>query len=161
MSDKRLSDPLELVRRCIMKNLARWIVISNLLLVILSGCASRQAARAAPAVQGPDKFTIVHLSTSDGQLPDLLKVEAQKASGMGRHPFVEFYADWCPPCNSLKASMGDARMIDAYTGTYIIQLNLDEWQNKLAGTNLPVGAIPAFFELDATGTPTGRTITGA
>src|SRR5258708_30508203 len=141
-----------------MKNLARWIVISTVLLVILSACASRQAE---PAAQAADKFTIVHLSTSDGQLPDLLKAEAQKATGMGRHPFVEFYADWCPPCNSLKASMGDARMIDAYTGTYIIQLNLDEWQNKLAGTNLPVGAIPAFFELDATGTPTGRTITGA
>ena len=112
---------------------------------------------ASPA---PEKFTIVRVEKGNGKLEDILRLEAQKAVDIGRHPYVEFYADWCPPCNALRESIGDERMIDAFEGTYIIQLDLDEWEKNLSGTGFHVLGIPAFYELDADGKPTGRMITG-
>jgi len=108
----------------------------------------------------PEKFTIVRIEKGKGKLEDILQVEAQKAVDMGRYPYVEFYADWCPPCKALKESLSDERMIAAFEGTYIIRLDLDEWENKLSGTGFHVVGIPAFYEIDAEGKPTGRMITG-
>ena len=108
----------------------------------------------------PDKFTLVRFATADGQLGDLLKAEAQKAKEAGRTPFVEFYADWCGPCQALRKSLSDQRMIEAFKGTYIIQLNLDEWQPQLGGAGFNVFGIPAFYAIDGEGKPTGRMITG-
>jgi thiol-disulfide isomerase/thioredoxin len=108
----------------------------------------------------PEKFTIVRVEKGNGELEDILRLEARKAVDMGRHPYVEFYADWCPPCKALKESIGDERMIDAFGGTYIIQLDLDEWERNLSGTGFRVVGIPAFYEIDADGKPTGRMITG-
>ena len=108
----------------------------------------------------PDKFTVVQLEYSDTSLGDLLKAEVQKAKVEGRRPYVEFYADWCPPCNALRKHLGDERMVDAFTGTYIIQLDLDEWEKELSGAGFSVPGIPMFFEVDAAGRPTGRMISG-
>lgn len=41
-------------------------------------------------------------------------------------------------------------------GTYILQLDLDRWKSDLAGTGFNVRGIPIFFEVDASGKPTGR-----
>ncbi len=109
----------------------------------------------------PEYFTVVRIGKTGEKLLDILKLEAGKAIGMERQPYVEFYADWCPPCNAIRESLGDARMIDAFTGTYIIKLDLDFWEIKLLGTGFNVNGIPAFFEIDSDGNPTGRTITGA
>lgn len=108
-----------------------------------------------------EQFTVVRVGKTREKLLDILKVEAKKAFDSGRQPYVEFYADWCPPCNAIRESLGDERMIDAFTGTYIIKLDLDFWEIKLLGTGLNVNGIPAFFEIDSDGKPTGRTITGA
>ena len=108
----------------------------------------------------PEKFSLVRIEKGKGKLEDILRVEAQKAVDMGRHPYVEFYADWCPPCKALKESIGDERMVDAFEGTYIIQLDLDEWERNLSGTGFHVVGIPAFYEIDAEGKPTARMITG-
>lgn len=109
----------------------------------------------------PDKFTVVQVGNSKEKLLDILQVEAEKASNMDRQPYVEFYADWCPPCNAIRDSLEDERMVDAFTGTYIIKLDFDYWQGKLSGTGLYVPGIPAFYEIDVDGIPTGRMITGA
>ena len=109
----------------------------------------------------PDKFTVVRVGKSKEKLPDILRAEAQKAFDMGRAPFVEFYAVWCLHCSAIHESLGDERMIDAFTGTYIVKLDLDYWKEKLSGTGLYVRGIPAFYEIDANGKPTGRMITGA
>ena len=120
--------------------------------------APYQAIDESPA---PEKFSIVRVERGGGKLDEILQVEAQKAVDMGRHPYVEFYADWCPPCNAIKESIGDERMVAAFEGTYIIQLNLDEWEQSLSGTGFRVVGIPAFYEIDVEGKPTGRMITGA
>lgn len=108
----------------------------------------------------PDKFTLVQLERSDAALDSILKAEVEKAKEQGRHPYVEFYADWCPPCIALRKSLSDDRMVDAFSGTYIIQLDLDEWENELPEAGFDVPGIPIFFELDQDGKPTGRTISG-
>jgi thiol-disulfide isomerase/thioredoxin len=109
----------------------------------------------------PDTFSVVRLEPGPANVKDILKVEAQKAAALGRQPYVEFYADWCPPCNAIKENLGDPRMVEAFAGTYIIKLDTDDWGDKLSGTGLYVPGIPAFYELGADGTPTGRMITGA
>jgi len=39
-------------------------------------------------------FTIVRLEPGNGNLPDLLAAEAQKAAALGQMPVVEFDAPW-------------------------------------------------------------------
>lgn len=109
----------------------------------------------------PDTFSVIRIESGRTNLKDILKAEAQKATALSRQPYVEFYADWCPPCNAIRDSFSDPRMVEAFAGTYIIKLNTDAWGDKLSGTGLYVPGIPAFYELDENGTPTGRMITGA
>jgi thiol-disulfide isomerase/thioredoxin len=109
----------------------------------------------------PDKFTVVRVGESKEKLLDILRVEAKKASDLGRKPYVEFYADWCPPCNAIRENLSDERMIDAFTGTYIIEVDWDYWERKLPGTGFYIPGVPAFYEVGTDGSPTGRMITGA
>ncbi len=109
----------------------------------------------------PDQFSVVRVGRTEEALASILRVEAKKAADMGRHPYVEFYADWCPPCKAIQENLSDPRMIDAFTGTYIIKLDLDYWKPKLSNTGFYVPGIPAFYQIDTDGKPTGRMITGA
>jgi thiol-disulfide isomerase/thioredoxin len=117
-----------------------------------------QWAEESPA---PDTFSVIHIEPGPAKVKEILRAEAQKAAALSRQPYVEFYADWCPPCNAIRDSLGDPRMVEAFAGTYIIKLDTDDWGEKLSGTGLYVPAIPAFYELDSQGKPTGRMITGA
>jgi thiol:disulfide interchange protein len=92
---------------------------------------------------------------------DLLAAHAERAAALDRRPYVEFSATWCPSCLRLEGSLEDDRMIEAFEGTYIIRLDLDEWKARLTQTSFVVFGVPAFFELDGDGRPNGRTITGA
>ena len=109
----------------------------------------------------PDRFSLVELHPSQGDLPALLAVHADRAAELGRRPFVEFSAQWCSSCLQLARSLADERMIEAFDGTYIIRLDLDEWKSQLSQTDFVVFGVPAFFEVGGEGRPTGRTITGA
>ena len=107
-------------------------------------------------------FTRVRLHHGDGDLSALIKAEAAKAVAAKRHPFLEFDATWCPPCIAIGQSLdtGDALMVDAFSGTAIIQVDIDDWKNDLAGAGYTVQAIPIYYELDASGRSTGRTVDG-
>ncbi len=143
------------------RRLALFLGLSVLSLLSCSFFSPKTPTPEPPPVSPSDKFSIVTLSAADGKLPDLLAAEAQKAKDQGFSPFVEFYADWCGPCKSLAASLGDPRMIDAFAGTYIIRLNVDDWVDAPAEAGFTVKGIPAFFAVDWAGKPTGRFITGA
>jgi thiol-disulfide isomerase/thioredoxin len=108
----------------------------------------------------PDQFSVIVIEAGNAKLKDILQAEAAKAAALGRDPYIEFYADWCPPCNAIKKNLGDPLMVEAFAGTYIIKLDQDVWGSKLHGTGLYVPGIPAFYELGADGKPTGRMITG-
>src|SRR5262249_29017975 len=85
---------------------------------------------------------------------DLLLVTRQariQAGELGLTPFVYFYADWCPPCRALRASLSDPRMVDAFQGTYIVRLPADDWGNRAASAGFPFRAIPVLFRIDEQG----------
>ncbi len=109
----------------------------------------------------PDHFTLVKVPNSNANLTSLLAEQAALAQQAGRRPFVDFYADWCGPCKSLEKNLGDPAMVAAFDGTYLIQLNLDEWKDRLPAAGFRVPGIPAFYAINSQGKPTGRMITGA
>lgn len=104
----------------------------------------------------PERFTRVHLEPSDGELRSLLRTHAAKAKAAGRKPFVEFGKTSSAACVQFTFSLHDRRMTDALSGTYLIHLNLDQWGTVPSRASFDVSDVPAFFELDERGRPTGR-----
>ena len=90
----------------------------------------------------------------------MIKAEVDKAHAQKLRPFLELRAEWCGPCKKLEASMGDTRMQQAFAGTYLISVDVDEWRTQLDQIKVSVEGIPAFYELDEQATPTGRKIDG-
>lgn len=154
-----------------MKPQLRWLIFSGLALTALacgSLCGGITTAGSTPSIDmstpespAPDHFTWIRIYEADDKLGSQLAREAKRAVAEDRRPFLYVYADWCGPCQSLHASLTDARMVDAFDGTYIILANLDEWRSQLDSSKFEASAIPAFFELDEAGAYAGRMITGA
>lgn len=108
-------------------------------------------------------FTIVRLHTGDGDLQSLLAGEAQKAAALGQMPVVEFDATWCPPCIAIDKGLKEKNqlMLDAYAGTYIIKLDVDEWGwSDSSYHDFDFDGIPVYFKLDESGKPTGEVVDG-
>jgi thiol-disulfide isomerase/thioredoxin len=114
----------------------------------------------SPAASGPQRNVFVQLKPSAGELDKLLPAEVAKANAQQLRPFVEIGAEWCKPCKQLEASMNDARMKDAFNGTYVIRLDVDDWSSSLSTFDLEPTVIPVVFEIDAHGKSTGRSING-
>ena len=110
-----------------------------------------------------DGFIIVRLHPQDGDLQAILKTEAEKAIAQGLMPVAEFDATWCPPCQAIDTSLKEKNelMINAYAGTYIIKLDVDEWVwDDGRVQNFAFDGIPVYFKLDANGEQTGEVIDG-
>ncbi len=93
----------------------------------------------------------------------MLAKETKNAIANNLLPIVEFDADWCPPCQAIKQQLEEENelMLEAYDGTYIIKLDVDEWgweNGKIE--NFSFEAIPVYFKLDEQGKPTGEMIDG-
>lgn len=57
--------------------------------------------------------------------------------------------------------MNDKRMLDAYFGTYIIAVNVDDWENDISESDFAVCGVPTFYPIDSKGAPNGQEITSA
>jgi thiol-disulfide isomerase/thioredoxin len=125
--------------------------------------ANESPAPAAPLEPSPvpQSLVIADPHPSEGDLAGVLAAHAGRAGELGLHPFVEFSATWCPSCIALAESLDDPRMVDAFRGIYLIRLDYDEWERSLPGTDFRVVGVPTFYEVDASGLPTGRMLTGA
>jgi hypothetical protein len=103
---------------------------------------------------------VTRLESGRGKLAELLKAEVAAAKGRKLKPYAELEAAWCRPSRALQNSMGDPRMKEAFQGTYIVRLDVDAWRRELGEGGFTGNAIPAFFELNDEGRPTGRKIDG-
>jgi len=108
-----------------------------------------------------DPFVIVRLHKNGGELMTQLAAESQKANALGLAPFIEFDATWCPPCQAIEKSIQakDPLTLQALDGVYLIRADVDEWGAE-SGKDFDFDAIPVYYELDASGNPTGAVIDG-
>lgn len=109
----------------------------------------------------PEPFTIVELHPTPEDLANVLRREVAAASQSGRKPFAELVAKWCGPCRALDNSLNDPAMIDAFRGTAVFKLDIDDWHARLRAVGLPDDQpIPAFYRLDNDGKATTIRIDG-
>jgi hypothetical protein len=106
-------------------------------------------------------FTWITVSEKSGSVKEIIINEVGKANKFGQKPFVFITASWCIHCRALKESMNDKRMIDAFTGTYIIEIDKDIWEQQLSKIKIFVRGIPAFIGVNSEGMSTGKSVTGA
>lgn len=109
----------------------------------------------------PEAFTLVVPHPSQGDLQTVLAQHAEQAYAMGRYPFIEFSAEWCPPCQAIENYLGDPMMVNAFQGTYLIRVDIDEWGDQITRIGFLVPGIPLFYELNQDGASTGRAIAGS
>jgi thiol-disulfide isomerase/thioredoxin len=108
-------------------------------------------------------FSMIRLHPGASDLQTMLAGEAQKAEVLRQMPVVEFDATWCPPCRAIDAAIESKNelMINAYRGTYIIKLDVDEWGWKDSKVqDFWFNAIPIYFKLNSEGQQTGEVIDG-
>ena len=124
--------------------------------------AGGRLLRAQAGASAEMPFTLVLIPPSDAKLGAVLQGEIPKAKKLQQKPYAYFYADWCGPCKALRKSLDDRNplMMDAFRGTYIIQLDADTWGKRPEAKPFAVKAIPVLFELDKNGRPTGNKIDG-
>jgi thiol:disulfide interchange protein len=117
-------------------------------------------ASSAPVAVSSDDFVIVVADKTQAPA-DVFRAAAVSAAARNLKPFVYATASWCAPCQKLNKSMGDPRMRDAFKGTYVVKLDIDEFDDKaLEALGMRVRAVPSFYELGAGGLPTGRSMIG-
>ncbi len=126
-------------------------------IALLGGLALNPIAFADPAAGA---VMVVDLKPAEGSLDTLLLREIAKAKEQKRTLYVELGATWCGPCKSLAASLDDAMMKDAFAGTYIVRLDVDEWKAQLEQQGFKHAGIPVFFAVNDEGHPTGANIDG-
>jgi thiol-disulfide isomerase/thioredoxin len=125
-------------------------------LVWLGACGLFESPEpVAPLVQ------VVQVVPAQGDLNTLLMAEAMLAGAEGRVAYAQIYADWCAPCVSLRDSMDDPLMREAFLGVHVVRLDVDAWRPQLLRmlrhpNQIPV---PAFYEIDPVG-GLGRSIDG-
>lgn len=109
----------------------------------------------------PKPFTITELHPTPEDLANVLRRGVAAAIKSDRKPFAELVAKWCGPCRALDASLTDPAMVDAFRGTAIFKLDIDEWHARLGPVGLPEDQpVPGFYRLDNTGRATTMKIDG-
>lgn len=96
---------------------------------------------------------------TQGQLSPLIKAEIRRATARGMTPFLEVGAEWCGPCKALEESLQTPEMIDAFSGAYVIHLDVDDWDVDKDFAPLGIHSndgIPFIEGIDTTGHVTSQ-----
>ncbi|MCZ7682860.1 MAG: hypothetical protein M5U28_30295 [Sandaracinaceae bacterium] len=116
---------------------------------------------AAAAPSDTSERRVAHV---DGSRPfaEQVRAHAANARSLGLRPYLYAHASWCPPCNAVARHAADPQMVRAFSGTYLIEVDIDlvdDAQMRAAGFR--VSGIPAWYGVSPDGRHDGRTITGA
>jgi hypothetical protein len=111
-------------------------------------------------VAAPTASHIVVQLRAGTSLEALLREHANAAELAKLRPFLELGAAWCPPSRIFGDGLEDPRMRSALAGVYLIRADMDEFMNDPYVQELGPRSVPVFYELDAEGVYTGRTING-
>ncbi|MFS8067023.1 MAG: TlpA family protein disulfide reductase [Byssovorax sp.] len=141
-------------------------------LVLLAGCTRSEppavrevilAPSATAETKAPEASIWIRIEAAPaGGLPARLKAEIGKAVQKKLKPVVYIGATWCKPCVAIKKYKKDPLMLDALEGTYVIDLDLDDWKAPdLTALGFNAGEVPHFYLVDGEGRSTGRTITSS
>jgi hypothetical protein len=96
-----------------------------------------------------------------GSLPSLVKAEVAKARTQALKPIVYVGAGWCEPCRAIHTYRRDATMVEAFRGTYVIELDVDDWgPGDLTSLGYETKAIPVFLSVGDSGSAKGPKIDG-
>lgn len=119
----------------------------------------------APTADTPPAATVAgDYIELDGHTPigPVMAQYASAAVAAGKKPYAYLHASWCKPCQAIAATRAtDDRMKDAFTGTYLIALDVDHIpEQQLIDQSLPFTVIPVFYHLGADGVPDGPSIDG-
>lgn len=114
--------------------------------------------RAKPAAS---RAPVVVELAAGSALAAQIRDHAERAEARGLRPFIELGAVWCPPSKLFGDALADPRMSAALAGVYLIRADIDVFGGDPLLTELRVTSVPAFYELDAAGRATGRSMTGA
>jgi hypothetical protein len=114
---------------------------------------------AKPAAAPAASHVVVHIHAG-APLATLLREHANAAELAKLRPFLEFGAVWCPPSRIFGDALEDPRMRAALAGVYLIRAELDEFGDDPYARELRAVSVPVFYELNAEGRWTGRTING-
>ena len=119
--------------------------------------STRMVATAATIAQTDTAVTWIELRSNQGKLrgklPQLLKTEIARAKALGLTPFLELGATWCGPCRELEANLHKKDFIDAFSGAYMIHLDIDDWdiRSELGPLGYTQMGIPIIAALNKDG----------
>lgn len=144
-----------------------FVAAAGVTLLLASGCDSKAASEASPepsrsaAMTAEKASSWVKVGSGGEALQSRLKAEVGKAAERRQKPILYIGATWCEPCAALKKYKSDPRMAEAFEGTYVIELDLDDWKlDELKALGLRAGVVPVFHALGADGRASGKTIDG-
>ena len=107
----------------------------------------------------PD-FTIVELEWDGIELTKEIVKHHGIAKQRNQKLFLQMTAQWCSPCKRLRKKTEEAPLMKAYSGTYIIRLDYDEWKIDLNSIGLTKVTVPSFWELGQDNVATNYSIDG-
>lgn len=105
-------------------------------------------------------FTILEEKKSKTDLLTVMQSHVKKAKELKQKLFIQITATWCGPCKRLQAAMPDKLMQDAFSGTYIVKLDADEWEDDFSQINIKIKAVPVFFKVNSKGKATKYSLDG-
>jgi thiol:disulfide interchange protein len=121
--------------------------------------AAHPAATVATEVSAPQAWTKV--SPAAGPLAAQIQAEIRKARASKLKPIAYGTATWCGPCQAIKKYRGDSRMVDAFRGTYVIELDIDDFKaDELTALYPKLTGVPVFMAVGDDGKGTGPRIDG-
>jgi hypothetical protein len=144
---------------------ARWSLA--LLLAASAGCRMQEgessaAPEPAPAAAAP-KPSVGHIQVVHpplGELPPIVKGEAERASAAGRQLVVYVGATWCEPCQRFHQAVERGELDETFPKLTLMEFDADHDGERLKLAGYTSRFIPLFVVPKADGTSSDKRVEG-